>query len=62
MALREFEIGEFIIVYKGELVALSSAKLQEKKYADHPDIGSYMYFFKYKEATFWLVHIHIYIY
>uniref|UniRef100_A0AC34RAN3 SET domain-containing protein n=1 Tax=Panagrolaimus sp. JU765 TaxID=591449 RepID=A0AC34RAN3_9BILA len=49
-AARAFEKGEFVIEYKGERIPHRTALIREAKYAEDPQIGSYMYFFNYRNA------------
>ncbi|CAD6190289.1 unnamed protein product [Caenorhabditis auriculariae] len=44
---RNFEKGDFVVEYKGEMLEYSAAKTLEEKYANDSSIGSYMYFFTY---------------
>ena len=45
---RAFAKGEFVCEYAGELISVQKARVREIKYAEDPEIGSYMYFFSYK--------------
>ncbi|CAG5124586.1 unnamed protein product [Candidula unifasciata] len=45
VATKEFEKGDFIVEYAGELIDTATAKQREKDYAANPEIGCYMYFF-----------------
>ena len=45
---RAFAKGDFVCEYAGELISVQEARAREIKYAEDPEIGSYMYFFSYK--------------
>ena len=57
-ACRHIKKGEFIAVYKGELL---SKKEGEKKFdaVDVKEIRSYFYFFEYKTKQFWYVCLNV---
>jgi len=48
-ALRPFSRGEFVVEYKGDIIYYDEASHREKEYSKDPEIGSYMYFFKFRE-------------
>ena len=54
-AKRPFRKGEFVCEYKGEILNLKKAKERENKYERDEKVGSYMYYFKQKNETFWYV-------
>ncbi|CAL2036101.1 CBN-SET-1 protein [Caenorhabditis brenneri] len=42
-----FDKGDFVVEYRGEMMEYSQAKLIEQQYSNDEDIGSYMFFFEY---------------
>ncbi|CAI4232322.1 unnamed protein product [Auanema sp. JU1783] len=46
---RSFQKNEFVVEYKGDMMEYSIAKNREIEYSQDPNIGSYMYFFTYKD-------------
>ncbi|VDK45437.1 unnamed protein product [Anisakis simplex] len=50
--LKRFNKNEFVVEYKGEMIDISVARAREKKYAEDASIGSFMYYFKYKNKHF----------
>ena len=52
-AVRDFEKGEFIVEYAGDLIDGGTAVKREANYAMDISKGSYMYFFKHKEKKYW---------
>ncbi|CAB3402173.1 unnamed protein product [Caenorhabditis bovis] len=51
---RNFNKGEFVIEYKGEMMHYAAAKRLEEKYSQDEKIGSYMYFFSWNNKK-WCV-------
>jgi len=49
---QEFSRGDFLLEYKGDLINYDEAQRREKEYAD-ADLGSFLYFFKYKGKNLW---------
>lgn len=49
---REFNKGQFIVEYHGDLLQISDAKRKEAQYAQDPTKGCYMYYFRYKNHTY----------
>ncbi|CAJ0579042.1 unnamed protein product, partial [Mesorhabditis spiculigera] len=43
-----FKKNEFVVEYRGDMIDYQEAKEREKEYALNPMLGSYMYFFEYK--------------
>ena len=43
-----FQKGSFVCEYAGELVEYNEARDREDEYSLEPEVGSYMYFFQYK--------------
>ena len=41
----DFQKGDFVVEYAGELVTLEESKKREKEYGKDPSYGSYMYYF-----------------
>ncbi|CAH0562776.1 unnamed protein product [Brassicogethes aeneus] len=52
MTTRPFSSGEFVTEYCGELINRKEASIREKEYRNFESIGSYMYFFKYRNQNF----------
>lgn len=48
-----FAKGDILCEYAGELLSHEEAIEREHTYEDDPNIGSYMYFFKYKSRKLW---------
>ncbi|KAI4878945.1 hypothetical protein NFI96_014453 [Prochilodus magdalenae] len=44
---REFQKGQFIVEYHGDLLQIADAKKREAQYAQDPTKGCYMYYFNY---------------
>lgn len=55
VAARNFEKGEFVVEYAGDLIDLIEAKRREAKYALDQNAGCYMYYFKFNGQQYWLV-------
>lgn len=51
-ATRDFERGDFICEYAGEMISYKQAKKREEMYAQDSKIGCYMYFFEYKSKQY----------
>lgn len=47
-AVRDFEKGEFVVEYAGDLIDIENAKDRESKYSMDTSKGCYMYYFKHK--------------
>jgi histone-lysine N-methyltransferase SETD8 len=45
--MRSFTKNEFVVEYKGDILEYEIAKERERKYAEDPTIGSFMYFFEH---------------
>uniref|UniRef100_F1LDN2 [histone H4]-lysine(20) N-methyltransferase n=1 Tax=Ascaris suum TaxID=6253 RepID=F1LDN2_ASCSU len=50
--LKEFRKNEFVVEYKGEMIDVHVARIRERKYAEDPSIGSFMYYFKHNNKHF----------
>ncbi|GFO48018.1 histone-lysine N-methyltransferase [Plakobranchus ocellatus] len=46
VATKNFQRGDFVVEYAGDLIDLPAARAREEKYAENPEIGCYMYYFK----------------
>lgn len=57
VSTRLFQKGDVICEYSGEHVTFEEAKRRERKYSEDPSIGSYMYYYAFKDKKFWSVHI-----
>ncbi|XP_044051655.1 lysine methyltransferase 5Ab [Siniperca chuatsi] len=51
-AVKDFEKGEFVVEYHGDLLELAKAKIREAEYAKDPQTGCYMYYFQYQAKTY----------
>jgi len=51
-ALKKFRKGDFVCEYAGELIDGLEAKAREAEYEKDEKIGSYMYFFEYKNRKY----------
>jgi len=51
-ATRNFERGEFVCEYAGEMISYKVAKKREEIYATDSSIGCYMYFFEHKSKQY----------
>ncbi|KAJ8931149.1 hypothetical protein NQ314_015978 [Rhamnusium bicolor] len=47
VAARDFNRGDFVVEYSGDLVDIVEAKVREEKYAQDQNTGCYMYYFKH---------------
>lgn len=52
MASKQFEKGDFVVEYSGELIDIMEAKQREKMYAQDQNTGCYMYYFKHKNQQY----------
>lgn len=52
IAEKNFEKGDFVVEYAGDLIDLSSAKDREKQYSCNTMVGCYMYYFEYQSKRF----------
>ncbi|TRY72239.1 hypothetical protein TCAL_09968 [Tigriopus californicus] len=52
VALRDFEKGQFVLEYAGELINIARAKERERKYSLDPSTGCYMYYFNYNDLNY----------
>lgn len=53
VAGRNFQRGEFVVEYIGELIDQTEADRREEIYSQKTDFGCYMYYFKHKEQQWW---------
>lgn len=51
-ATRAFQRGDFVLEYSGELVAGREARERDLSYTHDYSLGSYMYFFKWRDQTY----------
>jgi len=49
---KSFKRGDFVCEYAGELIPAQEAREREIEYEKDPDIGSYMYFFEYRNKKY----------
>lgn len=52
VATRKFNVGDFLVEYKGELIDLKEAKLREHKYEQDESIGSFMFYGRKNDNSF----------
>lgn len=52
IATRDFQRGEFVVEYSGDLVDLGIAKEREGQYSIDPAVGCYMYYFNHKNKRY----------
>ncbi|XP_075033498.1 N-lysine methyltransferase KMT5A isoform X2 [Mixophyes fleayi] len=52
IATRNFQRGEFVIEYHGDLIEITDAKRREEFYAQDSSTGCYMYYFQYLNKTY----------
>lgn len=53
-ATKRFSRGEFVVEYSGDLINPTEARFRECLYASSdPSGSSYMFYFKYRETSFW---------
>uniref|UniRef100_A0A2C9JW09 [histone H4]-lysine(20) N-methyltransferase n=1 Tax=Biomphalaria glabrata TaxID=6526 RepID=A0A2C9JW09_BIOGL len=46
IATKNFQKGDFVVEYAGDLIDPETAKLREEKYGETPEVGCYMYYFR----------------
>ena len=51
-AERKFAKGDFLMVYKGDLIDGNEARKREEQYK-HEDVGCFMYYFVHSDQTMW---------
>ncbi|XP_069071100.1 N-lysine methyltransferase KMT5A isoform X2 [Pleurodeles waltl] len=51
-ATRDFNRGEFVVEYHGDLIEITDAKKREALYAQDSSTGCYMYYFQYRSKTY----------
>jgi len=51
---KSFKKGEFVLEYVGDIIDIASAEKREIEYSEDETIGSFMFYFKYKEKTYCL--------
>ena len=52
VSTKPFKRGDFVVEYAGELISLTEAQAKEDQYSYRPDIGCYMYYFKFKNRNY----------
>ncbi|XP_071619415.1 N-lysine methyltransferase KMT5A isoform X3 [Heliangelus exortis] len=52
IATKQFNRGEFVVEYHGDLIEITDAKKREAVYAQDPSTGCYMYYFQYLSKTY----------
>uniref|UniRef100_A0A6I8SJ31 [histone H4]-lysine(20) N-methyltransferase n=1 Tax=Xenopus tropicalis TaxID=8364 RepID=A0A6I8SJ31_XENTR len=52
IATRDFQRGEFVVEYHGDLIEITDAKRREATYAQDSNTGCYMYYFQYLNKTY----------
>lgn len=53
VACRDFERGEFVVEYAGDLIDVGVAKDREAKYSMDLSTGCYMYYFRHNNKQYW---------
>ena len=48
-----FKKGDLVCEYSGDLIDYKEARTRESEYGEDSTIGSYMYFFEYKNKKYW---------
>ncbi|XP_030625334.1 N-lysine methyltransferase KMT5A-A [Chanos chanos] len=51
-ATQNFQKGQYIVEYHGDLLPITDAKKREAMYAQNPETGCYMYYFQYLSKTY----------
>ncbi|CAG5044277.1 unnamed protein product [Parnassius apollo] len=52
IATRHFGRGQFVVEYAGELVGVAEARERERRYAQDPEAGCYMYYFRHGDQQY----------
>ena len=52
-ATKDFEKGEYVVEYAGELIDSKTAKARNEQYGQDDSIGSYMYHFQHDRKLYW---------
>ena len=52
-AVKDFNKGDFVVEYAGDLIDIGTAKDLETKYSMDASKGCYMYYFKHKGKQYW---------
>ncbi|KAM3963944.1 SET domain containing 8 [Aphomia sociella] len=52
IATRPFGRGQFVVEYAGELVGVAEARVREYQYAQDPNAGCYMYYFRHGDQQY----------
>ncbi|XP_038212873.1 histone-lysine N-methyltransferase PR-Set7 [Zerene cesonia] len=52
IATRPFYRGQYVVEYVGELVGVAEARERERKYAQDPNAGCYMYYFRLQDQQY----------
>ncbi|XP_052739183.1 histone-lysine N-methyltransferase PR-Set7 [Bicyclus anynana] len=52
IATKAFGRGQFVVEYAGELVGLAEAREREHRYAQDPNAGCYMYYFRLQDQQY----------
>ncbi|NP_001121300.1 N-lysine methyltransferase KMT5A-A [Xenopus laevis] len=52
IATRDFQRGEFVVEYHGDLIEITDAKRREASYAQDSATGCYMYYFQYLNTSY----------
>lgn len=53
MTTRNFDRGEYVVEYTGDLINSTEAQRREEAYANDQNTGCYMYYFKHKNTQHW---------
>lgn len=52
ISTKEFQRGDFVVEYSGELISIEEAKIREVIYAQDQNTGCYMYYFAHKNVQY----------
>lgn len=52
IATKEFKCGDFVVAYQGDLLDIGDALQREERYAQDESLGSYMYYFQFREKKY----------
>ena len=53
VSTKRFKRGDFVVVYAGDMIAITEAKARESDYSLKEDLGCYMYYFNFQDRKYW---------
>lgn len=53
VAAKDFNKGDFVVEYSGDLIDVVEAKMREERYSQDLNAGCYMYYFKHNDQQYW---------